>query len=191
MVFFLRTEERKMTAPFKFKPYFWVQQLFCGWGDSSWIQMKELKYTSRLKWLIIPNLVWSCPLVFFLMLTSACQLASSKQNPQAKPYVLANRRTTWLPTEWKNVLSVSLVPLKWCRISLFRKDGYFFSACVVSGASGNLWTLFWNLFYFIYFILIFLISTDFLKKIMIIESYTTIPKESGQGKGKVETKKLN
>ena len=44
-----RKERRKeIKIPFRFQLYFWVQQPFCGWRNSSWIQWK---------WLCLPDKV--------------------------------------------------------------------------------------------------------------------------------------
>ena len=69
-------------------------------------------------------------LVLFIMVVSACRLASNRHNLRAKPPDLANWRVTLLAAEWENFLSVWWVSLKGSRISPIRKDSSFFPECI-------------------------------------------------------------
>ena len=62
---------KEVKIPFIFWLNFQVQQLFCGWGNYFWMQMKwlhlrdvVLKCVSHLRWLISLNSVFLCSVVF-------------------------------------------------------------------------------------------------------------------------------
>ena len=68
----LKEGKKETKMPFKFKFYFWIQQPFRGWENSTWNQWKWLchpdkvfEYTNHFQWLISPK--W----VFFIMFVSA------------------------------------------------------------------------------------------------------------------------
>ena len=121
---------------FMFCLYFWVQQPFNGCGNSSWIQMKwsrlpdkVLKYTSRLRWLISPKSV------FLYCWFRRCRLISSRHcvrllNLISHVFATSDRMKE-SPSVWE-------VPLKRSWISLLRKDGSCFWACVIPNVSQEL-----------------------------------------------------
>ena len=82
----------------------------------NWLHLpnKVLKYTSCLRCLIILN--WCFLWCLFQRV--------GWHNSHAKPQDLAERPATLLAVEWKNILSVWGVPLKW-GISSFCRDGSF------------------------------------------------------------------
>ena len=116
------------------------------WNLWKWLRPpdKGLKYTSRLQWLISPNSMWPCPVVFFMMMV--WWLASSRHNTHAKSQDLANKCATLLASRKTSFQSVGY---RWSVVKFL-----LFWACVAStscqgflGISALLEVILFYLFY--------------------------------------------
>ena len=126
--------------------------------ESSFFSNQALKYISRFRWLISPNSVWSYPVVFWCCLIRRFGSLAADPTRMRSELARQNRRANCQRPGGKKVLSVWNVQLNWGRVSLFRRNGSFFSSHVshhlLSGASGNI-CFFKIYFYCIYFLFFF------------------------------------
>ena len=114
-------------------------------------EKRALKYTSCLRWLICPNSVRSCPVVFpCCLLRHVGPLAANTIRIQS-PVDLAKQECYVQAAGWKKFLPIWRVQLNWGQISPFHWSGFFFAHASPHFLSESFNTFFKNLFLFIFF----------------------------------------